>query len=367
MLKVAQIWSGIQAVLFPHLEHCLLTKLTDKQRQLVGILELVRIEEHLPPGWVQVMGRPKCDRRALARAFVAKAVYNLPTTSLLVEMLQAEPNLVLICGFKHAGEVPSEATFSRAFAEFATSNLADKVHAALVQAHVGEHLVGHISRDSTAIAAREKPLKKLPQPPKQSKRRRGRPKPGEVLDQSGQPQKRLPKQITQAPQVALAELPTACDVGMKLDSKGHKTVWIGYKVHFDVDDVGLPITVVTTSASLHDSQVAIPMEKLTAQRVTSLYSLMDAAYDAELIKQCCREWGHVPIIDPNARRGGKVPLDPAEAQRFKQRTVVERAYSRLKDAFGGRHVRVRGHCKVHAHIMFGVLALFADQSLKLVT
>ena len=143
--------------------------------------------------------------------------------------------------------------------------------------------------------------------------------------------------------------------------------WIGYKAHFDVNDAGLPITVVTTSASLHDSQVAIPMEKLTAQRVTSLYSLMDAAYDAEPIKQCCRELDHVPIIDPNARRGGKVPFDPATAQRFKERTVVERAYSRLKDDFGGRHVRVRGHRKVHAHIMFGVLALFADQLLKPVT
>ena len=57
----------------------------------------------------------------------------------------------------------------------------------------------------------------------------------------------------------------------------------------------------------------------------------------------------------------------AEQQRYKERTAVERAYSRLKDDFGGRHVRVRGHCKVHAHIMFGVLALFADQALKLVT
>jgi K+-transporting ATPase c subunit len=37
----------------------------------------------------------------------------------------------------------------------------------------------------------------------------------------------------------------------------------------DVNDDGLPISVVTTSASLHDSQVAIPLAKLTAQRVTS--------------------------------------------------------------------------------------------------
>jgi len=365
MSKVAHIWSNIQAVLFPHLERCFETKLTEQQRQLVAILEIVRIEDHMPPGGVQVIGRPKKDRRPLARAFVAKAVYDLPTSTLLIEMLRSQPNLLSICGWKHAGEVPSEATFSRAFDEFATSNLADKVHAALVAEHVSERLVGHVSRDSTAIAAREKPAKKPPKLPK-LKRPRGRPKKGELVEKP-QPTTRLPKQITQAPQEALAELPTACDVGVKTNSKGYKHTWIGYKAHFDVNDAGLPLTVVTTSASLHDSQVAIPMEKLTAQRVTSLYSLMDAAYDAELIKRCCRELGHVPIIDSNSRGGGKVPFDPATKRRYDERTVVERAYSRLKDNFGGRHVRVRGHRKVHAHIMFGVLALFADQLLKLVT
>ena len=151
MSKVAHIWSNIQAVLFPHLERCLDTKLTEQRRQLVAILEIVRIEDHVPPGWVQVLGCPKKDRRALARAFVAKAVYDFPTSKLLVEMLKTQPNLLSICGWKHADEVPSESTFSRAFDEFATSKLADKVHAALVEEHVSERLVGHVSRDSTAM------------------------------------------------------------------------------------------------------------------------------------------------------------------------------------------------------------------------
>ena len=38
-----------------------------------------------------------------------------------------------------------------------------------------------------------------------------------------------------------------------------------------------------------------------------------------------------------------------------------------KDEFGGRHVRVRGAAKVMCHCMFGVLALTADQFLRLVT
>jgi hypothetical protein len=40
-------------------------------------------------------------------------------------------------------------------------------------------------------------------------------------------------------------------------------------------------------------------------------------------------------------------------------------YARLKDEFGGRNLRVRGAAKVMAHLMFGILALTADQVLKL--
>ena len=94
MPKVAHIWSNIQAVLFPHLERCLETKLTEQQRQLVAILEIVRIEQYVPSRWDQRMGRRRKDRRAIARAFVAKAVYDLPTTTRLIEMLKAQPNLL---------------------------------------------------------------------------------------------------------------------------------------------------------------------------------------------------------------------------------------------------------------------------------
>lgn len=364
MQKVAQIWGRIQGALFPHLEQALDEPLTEKQRQLVAVLEVVRIEEHVPPGCLQWMGRKRKDRRVLARAFVAKAVYNLPATEVLIEALRDSKNLRRVCGLAPEDQIPSASTFSRAFAEFAQSKLCDRVHEALVKEHVSERLVGHVCRDSTKIEAREKPVKKAPKPPK-VKRRVGRPKKGEEV--GDKPTTRLPRQLSQSAEEALAELPTACDIGAKANSKGHAHYWTGYKTHLDVNDAGLPISVVTTSASLHDSQVAIPLEKLTAQRVTSLYSVMDAAYEAELIEQACRELGHVPIIDTQTRNGTKAPFDPATAERYKIRSTVERSYGRLKDEFGARHVRVRGHAKVHSHIMFGVLALFADQLLKLVT
>ena len=363
MPKVAQIWGQIQASLMPHLERCFEEPLTERQARLVAVLEVVRIEEHVASRALQWMGRKRQDRRALARAFVAKAVYGLPTTEALIESLRGGNDLRRICGWQPEDQVPSASTFCRACDEFATPQWCDRVHAALLKAHVSARLVGHICRDSTEIEAREKPAKKPPKAP-QAKRRVGRPKKGEEVGQKRTT--RLPRQVEQSAEEALAGLPTACDVGAKRNSKGRRQHWIGYQTHLDVNDAGLPISVVTTSASLHDSQVAIPLEKLTAQRVTSLYSVMDSASEARLIAQVCRDLGHVPIIDTKTRNGIKVPFDPATAQRYQVRTTVERAYSRLKDEFGARHVRVRGHRKVHSHIMFGVVALFADQLLKLV-
>jgi hypothetical protein len=69
--------------------------------------------------------------------------------------------------------------------------------------------------------------------------------------------------------------------------------------------------------------------------------------------------GHVPIIDPNPRGGEKLPLAPAQAQRFKERSASERVNSLLKERYGGRWVRVRGAAKVMCHLMFGLVALTA--------
>lgn len=55
----------------------------------------------------------------------------------------------------------------------------------------------------------------------------------------------------------------------------------------------------------------------------------------------------------------------AEQDRFAERTMVERVFSRLKDQFGARLIRVRGARKIMAHLMFGVFALTVDQLLKL--
>ena len=154
--RVSQYWFTFQQQLFPWLEEEL-GELGDLHRKLVRVLELVRIEEALPGGARGGRGRPLADRAALARAFVAKAVCNLPTTRALVERLRSDPALRRICGWELRGAVPSEATFSRAFAAFAASDLPGRLHKALLERELDGHLAGHVARDSTAIPAREKP------------------------------------------------------------------------------------------------------------------------------------------------------------------------------------------------------------------
>ena len=244
------------------------------------------------------------------------------------------------------------------------------------------HLVEHISRDATAIEAREKPAPKpkaaKPKAAKPKRRRkRGRPRKGEA--RAKEPS-RLERQLTMSLPQMLADLPRACDVGSKRNAKGHTTSWIGYKLHVDTADGGIPISCIMTSASTHDSQVAIPLGTLTAGRVENLYDLMDAAYDSIEIRAHCILLGHKPIIDVNPRRS--VDMQEAlrrekkarrtlglffpEERRYVERSGSERVNGRLKDEFGGRHVRVRGYDKVLAHLMFGMTVLTASQLMRLI-
>lgn len=359
---LSQCWLSIQGRLFSFLQEEL-GELSKKQRQLVSVLELIRIESFIIAirGWP---GRPEKDRRAIARAFVAKAVYNMGTTRQLLERLESDTNLRRLCGWERKNDVPSEATFSRAFGELAESKMLEEVHRALIEKYEAPRLVGHISRDSTEIEARERIGEKVKKE-KLPKKKRGRPKKGEVRTK---PVTRLERQQKMTLEEMIKELPTLCDSGTKVNSKGYPEYWAGYKLHLDVADAQIPISCILTSASVHDSQVALPLATMTAKRVTNLYDLMDAAYDTQIIREHSQSLGHQPIIDYNNRKGSqKREFAPHEAQRFKERTTVERVFARLKDEFGARMIRVRGAPKVMASLMFGILALTADEILRLVS
>lgn len=414
--RLEQFSQLIQQPLFAILEQHA-GSLSEKMRLLASALGMVSLSRHLGPtrGW---KGRPAKDRQALATAFLAKSILGLQTTRQLIDRLAVDRTLRALCGWNSVHALPHESTFSRAFAEFSHRELPQQLHQSLIQDAYRkdtpqDQLVGHITRDSTAIEARERFPEQTAQraarrskhahkkstrtnkhraqkqltPKPIEKRKRGRPPKSERALSS----RRLPRQRRQTLPEMLAELPRHCSVGVKTSSKGYQHYWRGYKLHIDVADGQIPISCLLTAASLHDSQAAIPLATITAQRVTSLYAVMDAAYNAAAIRAHCQALGQVPLIDPVHRsvpiphrtqqdslRGydkrrklpkttaGKIPrFTTAQEERYKIRSMSERVNGRLKDEFGGRTTRVRGAAKVMAHLMFGILALTVDQLLRL--
>jgi MoxR-like ATPase len=117
----------------------------------------------------------------------------------LFERLQIDRALRRTCGWERRSDVPSEATFSRAFAEFAAQNLPEQLHEQLVRRHLRDHIIGYILRDATEIETREKPCRRSPDdlpPPAPPKRKRGRPRRDEVLPPK--PLTRIEQQRTQS-------------------------------------------------------------------------------------------------------------------------------------------------------------------------
>jgi len=189
-------------------------------------------------------GRRPSDRLCLATAFVAKAVFNLPTTRHLLQRLQQDRQLLQLWGWKRVDQVPTEATFSHAFAEFAAAELPTRIHAALVREMQRGRTINYLARDSTAIEAREHlpedkvpsreqkstasaPQKEQPKPkpPKKGsskgQRRKGGAHPRAKASERGKRQPRtqmreartrLERQLTMTLAEMQAELPKACSL-----------------------------------------------------------------------------------------------------------------------------------------------------------
>ena len=369
----------IQRTFFPDLEHEA-GPIPTTLIELSYVLQTVHSQKIPLPErcWI---GRPPKSRRGIFNAFVAKSFLGIPTTHHLIERLQSDRHLRLICGFQTRRDIPSESVFSRVFAEFSLTALPQRVHEGIIKNSHKGRIVENLSRDSTAVEARAKPTKKElpPEAENRQAKRRGRPRKGE-----SPPAKELPrvqKQLGMTLEEMLKDLPTDCDRGCKKNSQGYVENWNGYKLHLDITGNGIPISAILTSASVHDSQVAIPLATISAERVLNLYDLMDAAYDQKEIKEYSRKLGHVPLIDINPRRNTELKealesegkarkvlnWKPVDAIRYNARSGAERANGRIQDEFGGRTVRVRGALKVSCHLMIGVLVLTVDQLMRLAT
>ncbi len=193
---------------------------TDEHRAFIQMLRV--IEEFLPlcdrPG--NVVGRKSYDETAMVRSCLAKQFFNIGTVTSLRNRLLSDPSLRQICGFS---TVPSEATFSRRYVQYAHEKLMERTLGPLVSSYLDGRIVGHVSRDSTAIEARERArnTKKEVKP----KGKRGRPKRGS--EPKEKKQSVLEKQLGQTAEQVIGELNALCSWGCKLNSQGNPYYWKG--------------------------------------------------------------------------------------------------------------------------------------------
>jgi len=125
--SLSKMWlkvTNLENSLFPKLQESL-GILSSKEEKLIKILDFAEIEQFIYD--THITNIPK-DRVQMARAFIAKSVYNLQTTRDLIDRLHIDRTLRVLCGWRYKTDIPSESTFSRAFKEFSEINLAAKTH-----------------------------------------------------------------------------------------------------------------------------------------------------------------------------------------------------------------------------------------------
>jgi hypothetical protein len=90
-----------------------LCELDEKHREFVAVCETCAPQAHMATDrWVG-NGCPPKDRLSLCKAFIAKAVWDFPTTSALIDAVLHRPTLRRLCGWETLAEIPGESTFSR--------------------------------------------------------------------------------------------------------------------------------------------------------------------------------------------------------------------------------------------------------------
>ena len=381
--SLSKMWNKVLTLnnsLFPALkEELRLEELSHKEQKLISILDFAQIEKNITV--VSITNTPK-DREEIARAFIAKSVYNFQTTRDLIDRLHCDRVLRIVCGWRYKNDIPSESKFSRVFKELSEMQIAQKAHEQFVKEYLSDKTFFYNAIDSTKIPLRQKPVKIKKEKPKLKKR--GRPKKGEIREPI-RPTILEQQQEMQSVEEKLTLVSTDCGVGIKQNSKGNREIWIGAKLHISAVDGDIPITAFYSGANVHDSSVALPLMQETSKRVNYLYDLQDAGYDADIIREFSTTLGHRPIIDTNPKNSkelkAKIELMEHEGKTFKdinqhlncdeehynQRSMVERVNKYLKDDFGCDKIYYQGATKVASVLAFGILSICIHQSLQLVT
>ena len=381
--SLSKMWNKVLTLnnsLFPALkEELRLEELSHKEQKLISILDFAQIEKNITV--VSITNTPK-DREEIARAVIAKSVYNFQTTRDLIDRLHCDRVLRIVCGWRYKNDIPSESKFSRVFKELSEMQIAQKAHEQFVKEYLSDKTFFYNAIDSTKIPLRQKPVKIKKEKPKLKKR--GRPKKGEIREPI-RPTILEQQQEMQSVEEKLTLVSTDCGVGIKQNSKGNREIWIGAKLHISAVDGDIPITAFYSGANVHDSSVALPLMQETSKRVNYLYDLQDAGYDADIIREFSTTLGHRPIIDTNPKNSkelkAKIELIEHEnktfkylnwhlncdEQHYKQRSMVERVNKYLKDDFGCDKIYYQGATKVASVLAFGILSICIHKSLQLVT
>ena len=381
--SLSKMWNKVLTLnnsLFPALkEELRLEELSHKEQKLISILDFAQIEKNITV--VSITNTPK-DREEIARAFIAKSVYNFQTTRDLIDRLHCDRVLRIVCGWRYKNDIPSESKFSRVFKELSEMQIAQKAHEQFVKEYLSDKTFFYNAIDSTKIPLRQKPVKIKKEKPKLKKR--GRPKKGEIREPI-RPTILEQQQEMQSVEEKLTLVSTDCGVGIKQNSKGNREIWIGAKLHISAVDGDIPITAFYSGANVHDSSVALPLMQETRKRVNYLSDLQDAGYDADIIREFSTTLGHRPIIDTNPKNSkelkAKIELIEHEnktfkylnwhlncdEQHYKQRSMVERVNKYLKDDFGCDKIYYQGATKVASVLAFGILSICIHKSLQLVT
>ena len=382
---LSKMWLKVQNLensLFPQLQEQL-GVLSTKEQKLIKILDFAEIEKNI---WNTSKTNPPKDRKQMARAFIAKSVYNIQTTRDLIDRLRIDRTLRVLCGWRYSNSIPSESKFSRVFKELSDMKIAEKTHEQFVKEYLSQTTFFYNATDATKIPLREKVVRKDKEEPK-VKHKAGRPKKGETRE----PIK--PKILQQQKSMGTVEemlslVSTDCGIGIKQNAKGNREVWIGGSLHISVVDGDIPITAFYSGANVHDSSVALPLIQETSKRVNYMYDLEDAGYDADIIREFSIKHNHKPIIDINPKNSQKLrdkiqliedekkkfkffglmpSIEMKESKHYNKRSMVERVNAYLKDNFGCNKIYYQGADKVASVLAFGILSICINQSLKLLT
>lgn len=298
--SLSKMWHkviNLEKTLFPLLkEELRLEELSTKESKLIKILDFAEIEQNITV--VTITNTPN-DRKEIARAFIAKSVYNIQTTRELIDRLHIDRTLRILCGWRYPNHIPSESKFSRVFKELSDLKIAEKTHEKFVQEYLSEKIFFYNATDATKIPLRQKAIKKEKVEVK-PKYKRGRPKKGEVREPIKPTILQKQKELKTVEEM-LKLVSTDCGVGVKQNSKGNREVWIGGKLHISAVDGDIPITAFYSGANVHDSSLALPLIQETSKRVNYLYDLQDAGYDADIIREFSIKYKHRSIIDINPK------------------------------------------------------------------